>query len=286
MAVRKTEYIKFGENLYEIIPPLPSGVDRGGIIASPKESTDTVEIKLGDDGKLYAPTYPDLSSVDTSGIQTQIDELAVQLDDKADKEHTHDTYETKEDAQLKYDEFDDVKKDKDLIVTYQEGTSFNVTHSSQEILEAVNNGQTVKFKKGSELLNLLEATESYATFYMLYVNMDNKLQQQIIAVSNDSIMLEQDNEYDYAIKNHTHDEYANKTHTHTEYETTENATLKYDELSENIASKQNALTGTEGQVVQFNADGNPIASDLELITADDIHAICGGSIQYAEEVRF
>lgn len=74
MAVKKTEYIKFGENLYEIIPPLPSGTDRGGIIASPKESTDTVEIKLGVDGKLYAPAYPDLSNIDTSEIQAQIDE--------------------------------------------------------------------------------------------------------------------------------------------------------------------------------------------------------------------
>ena len=74
MAVKKTEYIKFGENLYEIIPPLPSGTDRGGIIASPKESTDTVEIKLGDDGKLYAPAYPDLSNIDTSELQAQIDE--------------------------------------------------------------------------------------------------------------------------------------------------------------------------------------------------------------------
>lgn len=73
MAVKKTEYIKFGENLYEIIPPLPSGTDRGGIIASPKESTDTVEIKLGGDGKLYAPAYPDLSNIDTSEIQAQID---------------------------------------------------------------------------------------------------------------------------------------------------------------------------------------------------------------------
>jgi hypothetical protein len=72
MAIKKTEYIKFGENLYEIIPPLPSGTDRGGIIASPKESIDTVEIKLGEDGKLYAPAYPDLSSIDT--IQTQINE--------------------------------------------------------------------------------------------------------------------------------------------------------------------------------------------------------------------
>lgn len=53
MAIYKTDYFKFGENLYELVPPLPSETDRGGVIASPKESTDTVEAKLGDDGKLY-----------------------------------------------------------------------------------------------------------------------------------------------------------------------------------------------------------------------------------------
>lgn len=89
MAIKQTEYIKFGENLYEIIPPLPSGTDRGGIIASPKQSTDTVEIKLGDDGKLYAPAYPDLSNIDTSEIQSKIDELTTEIENKADEEHTH-----------------------------------------------------------------------------------------------------------------------------------------------------------------------------------------------------
>lgn len=74
MAIKKTEYLKFGENLFEIIPPLPSGTDRGGIIASPKESTDTVEIKLGSDGKLYAPAYPNSTDMDTSGIQAKLDE--------------------------------------------------------------------------------------------------------------------------------------------------------------------------------------------------------------------
>lgn len=86
MAIKQTEYIKFGENLYEIIPPLPSGTDRGGIIASPKQSTDTVEVKLGDDGKLYVPTYPDLTNADTSELQAQIDEIA---NSKAEKEHSH-----------------------------------------------------------------------------------------------------------------------------------------------------------------------------------------------------
>lgn len=53
-----------------------------------------------------------------------------------------------------------------------------------------------------------------------------------------------------------------------------------------ISSKQDTLTGAEGQTIIFNVNGTPIASDLDLITTDDIDAICGGSIQYSEEVLF
>lgn len=58
MAINKTDYLKFGENLFEIVPPAPSETERGGIIASPRTETDTVEAKIGDDGKLYVPEYP------------------------------------------------------------------------------------------------------------------------------------------------------------------------------------------------------------------------------------
>lgn len=70
------------------------------------------------------------------------------------------------------------------------------------------------------------------------------------------------------------------------YETKQNAQLKYDEFSEDIESKQDVLTGTEGQVVQIGNDGKAVAADLELITVEDIDAICGGAIEYAEEVLF
>lgn len=53
-----------------------------------------------------------------------------------------------------------------------------------------------------------------------------------------------------------------------------------------LSTKQDKLTGTEGQIVKFNSEGKPVATDLELITVDDIDAICGGSIQFAEEVMF
>ncbi len=175
-----------------------------------------------------------IATTSTNGFMSSKDKI--KLDDIDTSK-----YETKEDAQAKYDEFNEVKKDKDIIVTYQEGSVFKVTHSSAEIFDATNNGCTVKFKKGTELLNILEVTESYVTFYMIYMSMDNKLRQQIVVVGDNSIMLEQDNEYDYAIKNHTHTEYANKEHTHDSYETKEDAATKFNNaktyVDEALASK-------------------------------------------------
>lgn len=92
------------------------------------------------------------------------------------------------------------KKEKDLIVTYQKGSTYYATHSVEQILEAFNNGRTVYFQKDSELLNLLEINTSYATFYIVYLNMQNKLQQKVLALSGDSIILEQDDTYDFAVK--------------------------------------------------------------------------------------
>ena len=66
MSIKKMDFLKFGDDLYEMTPPVPSETERGGIIASPKSSTETVEIKLGDDGKLYAPKYPDLTDINNA----------------------------------------------------------------------------------------------------------------------------------------------------------------------------------------------------------------------------
>ena len=92
------------------------------------------------------------------------------------------------------------RKEKDLIITYAGNSVYNVTHSVAEINEAVNNGRTVKFQKDAELLDLLEVTADFATFYIVYVNMNNKLQQKIVAISGNSIILEQDDTYDFASK--------------------------------------------------------------------------------------
>lgn len=99
------------------------------------------------------------------------------------------------------------KKDKDLIVTYSDDSRYYATHSVEQILEAVSNGQTVYFQKDSELLQLLEISINYATFYIVYLNMDNKVQQKVIALSGNSIILEQDDVYDYVTNTKLSDYY-------------------------------------------------------------------------------
>lgn len=126
------------------------------------------------------------------------------------------------------------RKEKDLIVTYQDTNNYYISHTIDQINEAVNNGRTVYFKKDAELLSLLEITKNYATFYICYVNMNGKLQQKIIAVSGNTIMLEQDDTYDYVsqttltntLKNYSTKTDLNGYYTKTETENYVNNTLE------------------------------------------------------------
>lgn len=138
------------------------------------------------------------------------------------------------------------KKDSDLIVTYLDGSTFSVTHSSEEIYEEINKGRTVKFRKDTELLDVLEATQDYITFYMTYVNMNGKLQQKIIVIGGSSIMLEQDDTYDYAVANHNHDnKYSPVSHNHDDrYYTESEIDTKLSELGQ----------GTQVQIITWGAD--------------------------------
>ena len=124
----------------------------------------------------------------------------------AERNRWNDTYTKTEtdgllDANISYvDGAVNNKKDKDLIVTYAEGSTFGVTHSTEEIYEATQNGTTVYFQKGTELLNLMEITQDYATFFMFYMNMEGKPQQKVVVISGNSVMLDQDDTYDIAVK--------------------------------------------------------------------------------------
>ena len=46
-----------------------------------------------------------------------------------------------------------------------------------------------------------------------------------------------------------------------------------------LTDKQNILVGTEGQVIVIDSTGKAVASDLNLITTDEIDAICGTTIE-------
>ena len=90
-----------------------------------------------------------------------------------------------------------VKKNKDIIVTYAEGSHTEVTHNSQDLYNEIMAGTTVYFKKGTELLPVMEADPSYITFFMFYMNMNNKPQQKVVAITGNSIMVDQDDTYTY-----------------------------------------------------------------------------------------
>lgn len=57
---------------YDIIPPVPTETERGGIKAKAKTDNDTIEVKIGTDGKAYVPkTDTELSTSSTNAIQNQ-----------------------------------------------------------------------------------------------------------------------------------------------------------------------------------------------------------------------
>ena len=190
------------------------------------------------------------------------------------------------------------KKDRDLIVTYAEGSTFGVTHSTREIDEAVQNGTTVYFRKGTELLNLMEITPDYATFFMFYMNMEGKPQQKVIVISDSSIMLDQDDTYDYATTAQLSNK-ADKTALNSYYNKTE-----VDNLLSSVGPSEDALLKTAqtltdaelaqvrtnlkfigknlgGQTVTVNGT-NYTASDTAEIFGDYINNIAIGDWSIAE----
>lgn len=154
---KKTYYLKFGDDLFEIIPPFPTEEERGGIIASPKESTDTVEVKLGGDGKLYAPAYPDLTDINetTTGLQSQIDTLNEIASNKADKDHNHDeVYDEKGSAENALNE---AKLYADSIKTEIETSNEEQFSEINELLQALPSDKVIH----NNLYLLSEIIETY-----------------------------------------------------------------------------------------------------------------------------
>ena len=90
-----------------------------------------------------------------------------------------------------------LKKNKDIIVTYAEASYTTVTHNSQDLYNEIMAGTTVYFKKGTELLPVMEADPSYITFFMFYMNMNNQPQQKVVVITGNSVMMDQDETYTY-----------------------------------------------------------------------------------------
>ena len=110
------------------------------------------------------------------------------------------------------------KKNADIIVTYAEGSNTTVTHDSRDLYDEIMAGTTVYFKKGTELLSVMEADPSYITFFMFYLNMNNKPQQKVVVITGDSIMIDQDDIYNYVTDtdlNESLEDYYNKLETDT-----------------------------------------------------------------------
>lgn len=161
------------------------------------------------------------------------------------------------DVNVRLDELESTKQDKNLIVSYTNSSKTEVSHSTNEIADAADAGIEVKFFDGLEYLNLLEYSkkEYLAVFYTDYFDSSDILNAKYVVTSGNSVMMADTKKYNVAYKT-------------------------------DLDKKQNVLTGTEGQVVQINASGKAVSADLNLITVEDIDLICGGTIQYAEEVLF
>lgn len=72
MSILKTDYLRYKDNTYEIIPPVPTETERGGIIASAKTEIDTIEVKIGSNGKAYVSASP-VATTSANGLMSSSD---------------------------------------------------------------------------------------------------------------------------------------------------------------------------------------------------------------------
>lgn len=135
-------------------------------------------------------------------------------------------------------------KQKDLIITYVPNNTMYATHSVDEINQAISEGRSVYFQKDAELFDLLEVTSDYATFLVCYVNMNGKLQQKVVAMSGNSIMLEQDDIYNYATVDQLNNTLQKTAQTLTDSELTQvRKNLKF--IGKDLEGQTFTIDGTE-----------------------------------------
>ena len=173
------------------------------------------------------------------------------------------------------------KKNKDIIVTYVQGSHTTVTYDSRDLYNAIMDGTTVYFKKGTELLSVMEADPSYITFFMFYINMNNKPQQKIVVITGNSVMLDQDDDYSFATEGFVNNaiEKANTTLDNALLKTEQS--LTEDELTQVRSNLK--LIGKDVAGQQFTIDGTTVtASPNAEIFGDYTSNIAVGQWSIAE----
>ena len=187
-------------------------------------------------------------------------------------------------------------KEKDLVVTYADGSSNRkATHSVSEIKAAFNNGQSIVFVKQGENLNLLEVTDDFATFYIIYLNTNNKVQQKIVALSGYDVIVEQDDTYDYVTKDNLKSYYS-KTEVDTKIadlvnsapetldtlgelatalQENEEVTAALNQAIADKANKTEALLKTEQTLT--DEELAQVHSNLKVIGEEDTLILCAGT---------
>ena len=73
-----TVEVKIGENGKLYVPELATATEEtlGGVKAAAAGESDTVEIKIGEDGKLYAPAYPTDATEQAAGLMKMAENQA------------------------------------------------------------------------------------------------------------------------------------------------------------------------------------------------------------------
>lgn len=213
-----------------------------------------------------------LSSISTKADKTYVDEAVAELVGSAPE-----TLNTLGELVTAFNEHQEVvdtldaaittKKNKDIIVTYVEGSHTQVTHDTKDLYNEIMAGTTVYFKKGTELLSVMEADPSYITFFMFYMNMNNKPQQKVVVITGNSIMMDQDDTYTYvaaADLTEELDNYYNKV------ETEAYVAQKIAEINVEAPTEYDAIilkSSTEGSSKKFRLT----ISDDGILSAEEVN---------------
>ena len=296
-------------------------------------------IKAGDVATFIYSTNYHLISIDSwkDDIDALKAEMDTALEGKADSEHTHDVYETKEDAQVKYDTIVNAKadwaqNDENAIDYVKNRTHYSVIEytPTKIVYEGEISTTGMLITSNDEVFNglykinidgieyicdtYMEEQPSLQTFYHyclgdLTENYPFKIETWVRDLWGNDITYPfafsfMDNEthlvkieqvikntiYKQLDENFIPDTIARKTYIDDNFalkSDLENLDLSSYETKEDSQEKYDALNNAKADKTELNNYYTKTETDnLELITVADIDAICGGTIQYAEDVMF